>query len=439
MIRSWYYPTFRNFFYQKQEINLKIGIVAWDLNISGGTQRQALELAINLQRMGHNIKVYTIYYDKERCYPDLLDKLDIKYLYSDKRNDLDRKSNNLFKKIFVKVFPYWIPLLKTEKLYDNLTGLIDEDLDLLCCHDYGVYPVGAKYKIETGTPVVWQMNDLPIYKANFDNLKGIIKSLLSPLRGEIFLRLKHTKYIKKIDKIVVMDILNKNKLKDNLGLESTIVRNGLDIEKFKFNERKFLGNKLKIMSNGIFFPLRRLEDLIEALKIVKDKGIKFELNHVGTDVRCKWYAEKIYKMVKKFGLSDCVVFHGHTSEEKLIELYSASDVFVFPNYPQTWGLAVFEAMGCGTPVIVSTGCGASEVLADGENALLVPPKSPEKIVGVIITLKDNHELWKKLSVNGRRFVEENIRWDLYAKNMMKVFNEVLEEKMITRHKIYEAV
>lgn len=406
---------------------MKIGIVVWDLNISGGTQRQALELAINLQKMGHNIKVYTVYYDKEKCYPDLLERLDIKYLCTDNRDDLSRRSNNLLKRIFVKVFPYWISLLKTEKLYNSLTDLIDKDLDLLCCHDYGVYPVGAKYKIKTGLSVVWQMNDLPIYKANFKNLKGIIKSLLSPIRGETFFRLKHTGYIKKIDKIVVMDYLNKNKLKDNLGLESIVVRNGLDIGKFKFNERRSSGNKLKIMSNGIFFPWRRLEDLIMALKIVEEKDIGFELNHVGIDARCKWYAENIYKMVKDLGLADCVVFHGHVSEEKLIELYSISDIFVFPNYPQTWGLAVFEAMGCGTPVIVSTGCGASEMLTDGENALLVPPKSPGKMADAIIRLKKNTNLWRTLSRNGRKFVEKNIRWDFYAENMIKVFNKVLEE------------
>lgn len=416
---------------------MKIGIVAWDLNISGGTQRQALELAVNLQNMGHNVKVYTVYYNKEKCYPDLLDKLDIKYLYSDNRDDLGRRSSsNLLKRVFVKIFPYWIQLLKSEKLYNSLTNLIDKDLDVICCHDYGVYPVGAKYKIKTGITVVWQMNDLPEYKAN---LKGVIESLLSPINGEIFFRLKHTKYIKKIDKIVVMDNLNKNKLKDNLELESVIVRNGLDIEKFKFKKREILGNKLKIMSNGIFFPWRRFEDLIDALKIVKDRGIEFELNHVGTDARCKWYAEKIYKMVEDLGLTNYIVFHGHVSEEKLIELYSTSDIFVFPNYPQTWGLAVFEAMGCGAPVIVSTGCGASEVLTDGENALLVPPKSPEKIADAIIRLKDNPDLWRKLSNNGRRFVEENIRWDLYAENMVKVFNEVLKEKRLQGMLNYEKI
>lgn len=245
MIRTWFYPIFRGSFTEKQEVNLKIGIVAWDLNISGGTQRQALELAVHLQDMGHDIKVYTVYYNKERCYPDLLGKVNVKFLYSNNEEKRSKERRSLLKRIFVKA----ITFLKTEEVYERLTDLIDKDRDLICCHDYGVYPIGAKYKNKTGIPVVWQMNDLPIYKSSFKNLKDIIKFLLSPR-----FKLRHFNYIKKLDKIVAISNLNKNKLKENLGLESVVVRNGLDIENFNFNRRISPRNRLKIMFNGIFFP-----------------------------------------------------------------------------------------------------------------------------------------------------------------------------------------
>lgn len=411
---------------------MKIGIVAWDLNISGGTQRQALELALHLQKMGHSVKVYTVYFNKKRCYPDISDKLDIEYLYSEKETDNinDNISVALYSRVLINFFHFWIQLFKTERLCKKLADLIDKKTDLICCHDYIVYAVGSKYKNKTRKSVIWQMNDLPVFRNDFKSLKGIIKFFLSPIRGDLVFGLKHIGYIRTMDEIVVMDYLNKEKLKSNLGLESTIVRNGLDIEKFKFKERALSGGRLNIMSNGIFFPWRRIEDLIDALKMVKDAGIEMELNHIGTDERCKWYAKEIYNKVKKLNLSDRVEFRGHIGEEELIKFYSTSDIFVFPNHPQTWGLAVFEAMGCGTPVIVSTGCGASEVLTNGENALLVPPKSPAKIAEAIMKLKKDPQLWKKLSVNGRKFVEENIRWDMYAENMMKVFEKVLKEKRI---------
>ena len=116
------------------------------------------------------------------------------------------------------------------------------------------------------------------------------------------------------------------------------------------------------------------------------------------------------------------------SDEELAKLYSSADVVICPSWYESFPAPPLEAMACGTPVIVSTGCGASEVLTDGESALLVPPKSPEKISDAIIKLKENPNLWRRLSTNGRKFVEENIRWDLYTKNMLRVFEEVLRNK-----------
>lgn len=47
-----------------------------------------------------------------------------------------------------------------------------------------------------------------------------------------------------------------------------------------------------------------------------------------------------------------VSFLGRLSEKDLLAAYSRADVFLFPNAPQTWGLAVFEAMAMGcVPVI----------------------------------------------------------------------------------------
>ncbi|MDZ4260263.1 MAG: hypothetical protein U1A25_01235, partial [Candidatus Sungbacteria bacterium] len=68
------------------------------------------------------------------------------------------------------------------------------------------------------------------------------------------------------------------------------------------------------------------------------------------------------------------------------------------------------ASGC--PVIVSKTAGASEVLTDGENALLVPPKNPD--------------LYEQLSRKGRLFVEQNISWRKYTEYMLKVFEEVIK-------------
>ena len=81
-------------------------------------------------------------------------------------------------------------------------------------------------------------------------------------------------------------------------------------------------------------------------------------------------------------------------------------------------------MSCGTPTIVSKGCGASEVLEDMETSLLINPFSPNEIAQKIILLKNNPNLVKKISRRGRIFVENNILWEKYTNNMLKIFQGV---------------
>lgn len=56
---------------------MKIAIAVYDLNIKGGTQRQVLELAVCLKNFGHQVDVYTCFYDKENCYTELCEQLNI--------------------------------------------------------------------------------------------------------------------------------------------------------------------------------------------------------------------------------------------------------------------------------------------------------------------------------------------------------------------------
>jgi len=115
---------------------------------------------------------------------------------------------------------------------------------------------------------------------------------------------------------------------------------------------------------------------------------------------------------------------GEVSDAELINNYHASNVFVFVNHYQTWGLVVFEAMALGVPTIVSTSVGASEILTDNENSLIVPPKRPDKIAEKIELLIKDEKLRQKLIDNGKSFVEKNITWDIYGKNMLDFFNKV---------------
>ena len=54
---------------------MKIGVLVWRLDYSGGTERQAIELAIKLQELKHEVIVYTPFLNTTKCFPERIKKI----------------------------------------------------------------------------------------------------------------------------------------------------------------------------------------------------------------------------------------------------------------------------------------------------------------------------------------------------------------------------
>jgi glycosyltransferase involved in cell wall biosynthesis len=406
---------------------MKIGIIIQELDIKGGTQRQALELAIYLKKKGHPVKIYTFSLDAGKCYGGLLKQLDVVEASQNVSNNWMWRLPGA-KRLLAPYYSY----RQMKRQAEKLVNIMDSDFDVVNCHDYGNVVLPATiYRRKYGAPTVWMANDLPLYDSRFRarSFKELAMAFLGDVRGNWIYKRCQKKWIAQLNAITVLDEYNKNLLPDYLASEATVIRSGLDINRFSFPEGRTPGtNGFKALTAGIFFTWRRFEDAVDVVKFLKDDGLKIQLDIIGTEERDPAYARKIRQLVADYGIAEQVRFRGNVSEEELLRAYHSADVFLFPHSPQTWGLTVFEAMACGTPVIVSTGCGASEVLTHGENALVVPPQSPVEMAKSLKELLQNNGLWQELSKNGRAFVEKNISWELYGEKMLRVFEELVEKK-----------
>jgi glycosyltransferase involved in cell wall biosynthesis len=393
---------------------VKIGILLWELDINGGTQRQALSLARELQARKDEITVYCVRFDKERCYGNLMDDLAV---CSFESKGFQRGVERLLPKILRR----WIGKDAHTDICRNIGKYIPEDLDLLNVHDYAIYPAAYFWKLRTGKPVIWMMNDLPGAMAASD--ESFFGNMGRFLTGKTMERTRHRCYAKGMDEIVVLDSRNRDLVARTIGRDSRIIRSGLDLKAFSWIPRKppDKARPIRLLSNSIFSPHRRLEDIVDALTILRDRNLPFLWIHVGPDSRDKKYAEWIYSQVERNALASNVVFTGEVDDGALSSYYQEADAFLYPNAPQTWGLAVFQAMACGTPAIVSRGAGAAEVLTHRRNALLVDSRSPAQIADAVEELVRDGSLWGVLHEEGRKFVEMNISWDLYAGEMRKIF------------------
>jgi len=394
---------------------MKIAMIVRRLNIKGGAQRQALELARELQKRGHAITIYTFAYSPKDCFEDLLEGLKVVV-----RDGANRKSM-FFRGSF----------FEENRRAKELAMQIDKDIDLLQPHDQVSYRVAAYYKkYVKDVPSVWMMNDVPTRQ--YADWYG--RRIDPNLRVPFFKRIAHwltdaydiRKFIRVQNVIAVLDNFNRGNVKRFLGRDATVVRSGLDIKAFQCVAHTPPDRiTIMLLTTGIFMRHRRFEDVIEAVSILGERGIHPTLTIIGDQQGDHKYADDMRRLVEEKKLGDRVFFAGRVSEEELVAAYQGHHIFVFANDPQTWGLAVFEAMACGTPVIVSRGAGSHEVLTDRENALMVPPRSPVAIADAIACLIDDPALYRAMSERGRAFVEQHISWERYADAMLKIFQRVL--------------
>ncbi|HEX7260104.1 MAG TPA: glycosyltransferase family 4 protein [Candidatus Saccharimonadia bacterium] len=405
---------------------MKIAIVVWDLSVGGGTQRQALELARALTPH-HEVTLYCYAFNPETCYPEITKGL--KVISVAEKVPQYPAPQNLGKISQVFYTGYQIFHLADNEMR-KLEELIGPDYDVVNFHDYYTEAVGYHYKHRhPNVRTVLMSNDVSYVKMTEEWRQNIPKT--SSVLGSLAVKTKdlllalekrrQAKLIRSFNKVVVLDHRNQDLLRGYFGIEAVVIRSGLDVNHFKPQRAEF--NKVPvILGAGILFRWRRFEDLISAAAIVRDAGKRFKLRIIGSEDYDPLYSSELHQLVTELSLQDHVAFLGRVSEDTLLRNYQQSDVFVFPNHNQTWGLAVFEAMASGTPVIVSRTSGAHEVLTDKVNALLVDPLHPEQIAQKILGLLEDPKLREELARSGREFVEHNISWKLYSTNMLNAFH-----------------
>ena len=120
---------------------------------------------------------------------------------------------------------------------------------------------------------------------------------------------------------------------------------------------------------------------------------------------------------RELGLAGRVHFLGQRRD--IPDLLSALDIFVLPSHSEGVSLALLEAMAAGLPVIATAVGGLPEVVTDGENGLLIPPKDPEALAQALARLLADPALAKKLGENARRTWKRITPWTAWAGRLMR--------------------
>lgn len=180
-----------------------------------------------------------------------------------------------------------------------------------------------------------------------------------------------------------------------------------------------------ILALGSADPRKNLQGVIRAYQMLNDDlksqyRLTLVLNHADVE-------ERVNKEITRYELKDRVSLVMRPSQEELVALYNAADVFLFPSFVEGFGLPALEAMACGTPTIVSNRSSLPEVTGDA--GLLVSPDDPQEIAAQLERVLTNQSLKIELSERGLRRAG-HFSWQRTARMTLDVYRYAAEQDRV---------
>lgn len=146
-------------------------------------------------------------------------------------------------------------------------------------------------------------------------------------------------------------------------------------------EDVFSMTPLKILSVGRFHWQKGYAYALEAMKILKQKGIPFQYTIIAQGE----IPEEILHQIQDDKLVGCVSIVNGIPYHQMVDEMKSHSVFLLPSVEEGIANVVLEAMAIGLPV-VSTNCGGmQEVVIPGETGLLVARRDGDSIANALLT------------------------------------------------------
>ncbi len=185
----------------------------------------------------------------------------------------------------------------------------------------------------------------------------------------------------------------------------TVIHDGIDLQRFEKASPDGLREELQIPENhlivGTVAALVGHKDYPTLLKaaqqvLKKQENVTFCAVGDGGD------REPLLQLHQSLDLGERFKFVGFRKD--VGRFFKLFDVFVLSSHMEGLGTSVLDAMACGLPVVATAAGGIPEMIENGKNGLLVPPRNPQALAGAILQLLNDEALRHSLALAGKKNV-----------------------------------
>ena len=370
---------------------------------AGGITRVCYEISRELQKKGNDVTVYTTDGFKHRLpvvngKPVSVDELTVYYF---------KNLSNLLAKRNI-CLPYALPFVAKKEL---------KKIDIIHIHSFRgllTLPI-CYYAKKYNVPYIIQAHgSLPRISE-----KQALKKLYDTFWGNDILKCA--------SKVVAVSKSELEQLRQ-AGIPDekiTVIPNGVNYVSStslppsgQFREQYGIHEKHIILYVGRIHKIKGIDFLIRAFN-------SFILTWTGDDVVLviggpdDGYRSVLENLVEQLGLSGRVRFVDFISTVEAA--YQDADVLVYPSTYEIFGLVPFEALLCGTPVIVTDDCGCGELIKEAECGYLVHYGDVAGLSETLRSALEHPDVNRRMVEAGRRYIEEHLAWESVVKQVEAMY------------------
>jgi glycosyltransferase involved in cell wall biosynthesis len=209
-----------------------------------------------------------------------------------------------------------------------------------------------------------------------------------------------------------------------------LIHDGIDTTVFKKREDTNYRQKLRINNKAVVITFvgrliyaKGVQDLISAFSTTRFIAPEIKLVIVGDGP----YRANLEKLAQQTDRARDILFLGQKNQDEVVDVLSATDIFVNPSYSEGLPTSVMEAAGMGLAIIATDVGGTREIITTDRTGILVEAEDVGQLAAQLHRLGTNAELREELGKNARMLVEQKFNWDKITAEYIKLYASLVEK------------
>jgi glycosyltransferase involved in cell wall biosynthesis len=208
---------------------------------------------------------------------------------------------------------------------------------------------------------------------------------------------------------------------------SFVAHNGIDIAEIPstrssaFFDGKPYRDRTKLIWVGVLREDKNLRSLIKAVSsLPRSQRDRLVCILVGPDYRGN--AAKYIALSEQLGCRENFDFVGPLYGQPKYDAIESADAYVMPSFSEGFSLAILDALGCGKPCLVTSGCGFNYFASS--NAFIRCEPYPQDIARGLHELLSREPQWAAMGDTARKLVEDHFNWAAVADVMIDNYQRI---------------